>query len=61
MTCAEYEHQAAHLTSLALQPAWKQYIWHRLNELDQTPLFAGIKDEVLRRVELLKQQRTSGG
>ena len=60
MTC-EYEHQAAHLTTLALNPAWKAYVWQRVNELDQVPLFAGIKDEVLRRVELLKQQQTSGG
>jgi len=61
VTCAEYEKQAAHLSSLAQQEAWKAYVWHRLNELDQTPLFAGIKDEVLRRVELLKQQHKSGG
>jgi hypothetical protein len=61
MTCAEYEKQAAHLSSLALNEAWKAYIWQRLNELDQTPLFAGLKDEVLRRVELLKQQQGSGG
>jgi hypothetical protein len=61
MTCAEYEKQAAHLSSLATEPAWKAYIWHRLNELDQVSLFAGIKDEVLRRVELLKQQQGSGG
>lgn len=61
MTCAEYEKQAAHLTSLALNPAWKQYIWQRLNELDQTPLFAGIKDEVLKRIESFKQQQRNGG
>lgn len=61
MTCAEYEKQAQHLTSLALNPGWKQYIWHRLNELDQTPLFAGIKGDVLRRIESSKQQQSSGG
>lgn len=61
MTCAEYEKQAAHLSTLALNPAWKAYVWQRLNELDRVPLFAGIKDEVLRRVELLKQQQGSGG
>lgn len=59
MTC-EYEHQATHLSTLALNPAWKAYIWQRVNELDQVPLFAGIKDEVLRRVELLKQQQKDG-
>ncbi len=61
MTCAEYEKNAAHLSTLALNPAWKAYVWQRLNELDQTPLFAGIKDEVLRRVELLKQQQGTVG
>jgi hypothetical protein len=61
VTCSEYEQQAQHLTSLALQPAWKAYVWHRLNELDQSPLFAGIKDEVLKRIESFKQQQTSGG
>jgi hypothetical protein len=61
VTCAEYEKQAQHLTSLALNEAWKAYIWHRLNELDQVPLFAGIKDEVLRRIESSKRQHKSGG
>lgn len=59
MTC-EYEHQATHLSTLALQPAWKAYIWQRLNELDQAPLFEGIKADVLRRIELSKQQQSSG-
>ena len=61
MTCSEYEHQATHLSTLALNPAWKAYVWQRVNELDQVPLFEGIKADVLRRVELLKQQQTSGG
>jgi hypothetical protein len=61
VTCSEYEHQAAHLTNLALQPAWKAYIWQRLNDLDQAPLFEGIKADVLLRIELLKQQQSSGG
>lgn len=61
MTCAEYEKQAQHLTSLALNPGWKAYVWHRLNELDQVPLFAGIKGDVLRRIESSKQQQSSGG
>lgn len=60
MTCAEYEKQAAHLSSLALNEAWKAYIWHRLNELDQVPLFSGIKADVLRRIESFKQLQTSG-
>jgi hypothetical protein len=60
VTC-EYEQQAQHLTSLALQDAWKQYVWHRLQELDQSPLFAGIKDEVLKRIESFKQQQRNGG
>lgn len=60
MTCAEYEKQAKHLISLALQQGWKQYVWHRLNELDQVPLFAGIKGDVLRRIESSKQQSKHG-
>lgn len=60
MTC-EYEKQAQHLTSLALQEAWKAYVWQRLQELDQTPLFAGLKDEVLKRIESFKQQQRNGG
>lgn len=57
----EYDKQVEHLTSLATQPAWKAYIWQRLNELDQAPLFEGIKADVLQRIELLKQQQSSGG
>jgi len=60
MTCAEYEKQAQHLTSLAIHPAWKAYIWHRLQELDQTPLFEGIKADVLRRIESSKKQNKHG-
>ena len=60
MTCAEYEKQAAHLSSLATDPTWKAYVWQRLQELDQTPLFAGIKDDVLNRIESLKQQQRNG-
>ncbi len=60
MTC-EYEKQAQHLTSLALQEAWKAYVWQRLQELDQTPLFSGIKSDVLKRIESFKQQQRNGG
>jgi hypothetical protein len=60
MTCAEYEKQAIHLTSLAQQEAWKAYVWQRLQELDQVPLFEGIKADVLRRIESSKRQHKSG-
>ncbi len=61
MTCAEYEKQAQHLTSLALQEAWKAYVWQRLQELDQTPRVGGGKAEVLKRIESFKQQQRNGG
>jgi hypothetical protein len=32
-----------------------------VQELDQVPLFAGIKADVLKRIESFKQQQTSGG
>ncbi len=47
----EYEHQIAHLSTLAKQEAWKHYIWARLQELDQTPMFSGIKEAVIAQVE----------
>lgn len=57
----EYDKQVEHLTSLATHPAWKAYIWHRLQELDQTPLFEGIKADVLRRIESSKKPQSNGG
>jgi hypothetical protein len=56
MTC-EYEKQVQHLARLGPDPAWREYIWQRLNELDQTPMFAGIKDDVIQRIESTKQQK----
>jgi hypothetical protein len=43
-----------------MQDGWKQYVWHRLNELDQVPLFSGIKGDALARIELLKRQQSNG-
>jgi hypothetical protein len=60
VTCAEYEKQLQHLTKLATQPGWKAYVWHRLQELDQVPLFSGIKADAISRIESSKRQQSNG-
>ena len=44
---SEYQKQLQHLTTLGRLPAWKEHVWHRLQELDKTTVFAGIKDEAV--------------
>lgn len=36
-----------HLVTLGRIPGWKEHVWHRLQELDKTTVFAGIKDEAV--------------
>lgn len=49
---SEYQKQLRHLTTLGRLPAWKEHVWHSLQELDKLPGFKGIKDEA---VALLKK------
>lgn len=44
---SEYQKQLEHLLTLGRMPAWKEHVWHRLQELDKLPGFAGIKDEAV--------------
>lgn len=44
---SEYQKQLQHLVTLGRIPAWKEHVWHRLQELDKTTVFAGIKDEAV--------------
>ena len=44
---SEYQKQLEHLTTLGRIPGWKEHVWHRLQELDKLPGFAGIKDEAV--------------
>lgn len=55
---SEYQKQLQHLTTLGRLPAWKEHVWHRLQELDKLPGFQGIKDEA---VELLKKPPAAPG
>ena len=52
----EYTKQLHHLSTLAEHPGWKAYVWERLQELDQVPLFAGIKADVVAEVERRKAE-----
>ena len=43
----EYQKQLQHLTTLGRLPAWKEHVWHRLQELEKMPGFQGIKEEAV--------------
>jgi hypothetical protein len=43
--------QLDHLLQMALIDGWKEYVWHRVKELDQTQLFTGIKSQFLERIK----------
>jgi hypothetical protein len=42
--------QLDHLLQMALIDGWKEYVWHRVKELDQTQLFTGIKSQFLEKI-----------
>lgn len=50
---SEYQKQLQHLVTLGRIPAWKEHVWHRLQELDKLPGFQGIKHEA---VAMLKKR-----
>jgi hypothetical protein len=47
----EYELSMNHLIELAKLEEWKKHIWHRVQELDSEPGFAGFKQDFLNRVK----------
>jgi hypothetical protein len=47
----EYELSMNHLLELAKLEEWKKHIWHRVQELDSEPGFAGFKQDFLNRVK----------
>ena len=42
--------QLDHLLQMALIDGWKEYVWHRVKELDKTQLFTGIKSQFLEKI-----------
>jgi hypothetical protein len=42
--------QLDHLLQMALINGWKEYVWHRVKELDKTQLFTGIKSQFLEKI-----------
>ena len=43
----EFDKEVAHLSRLGQLPGWKDFVWHRLKELDDLPEYRGIKDRVV--------------
>jgi hypothetical protein len=43
--------QLDHLIWMAQFDGWKEYVWHRVKELDKTQLFMGIKSQFLERIK----------
>jgi hypothetical protein len=43
---------------MALNPGWKAYVWHQIQELDNDPsgLFTGIKDDFLKQIQKAKNE-----
>lgn len=57
---SEYEKQVQHLARMCLIEGAKHYAWQRLQELDQEPLFKGIKADVLGRIGSSRKQGKDG-
>jgi hypothetical protein len=46
---------------LALNPGWKEYIWHSIQQINNDPsgLFKGIKEEFLKQINEQKLQQSN--
>lgn len=40
----------AHYLALCKEEGWKDYAWHRVKQLDEQPMFRGIKQYILEKM-----------
>jgi hypothetical protein len=56
----EYETQLNHLIAMARLPGFKDQAWLRAQELDEEPLFNGIKDDLIKRMKEINANSSKG-